>query len=119
MPSANSSNDEPNRGGRGGRARGGRGRGGKKRNNNAGRPPAAGGGATADSTAWMTLDPQYREWLVSAGIAENAAAFHKLSTQDRLAARAGYKSEMEKDVEMDLQKVVKMNMIAQMDPCMK
>jgi len=106
MSSANSNNDEPNRGGRGGRARGRGRRGGKKKAE----------AAAAGSTEWMTLDPQYREWLVSAGIAANAAAFHKLSTQDRLAARAGYKAEMEKDVEMDLKRIIQMNMITQMDP---
>lgn len=83
MSSASSNTGNPDSGGNkdgrgGGRGKDGRGR--KKRNR----------GGAVDQSTWRALDKPYREWLVSRGIAVNAAAFNNLSTQERLSASSTY-----------------------------
>jgi len=79
MSNANKKNNRgPNRGGNGGHRR--------KQSN------SAGGGV--DQNAWRVLEKPYREWLVSRGIAVNAAAFNGLSTEARLSAASTYAAEM-------------------------
>jgi len=59
----------------------------KKRN-------SAGGGDGVDQSVWRVLEKPYRDWLVSCGIAVNAAAFNDLSIEARLSARSTYATEM-------------------------
>jgi hypothetical protein len=81
MSSANSnkSNGDPNRDGRGGRGRRKR----ESRHN--------GGGV--DQTAWRALGKPYREWLISSGLAVNAAAFNDLSFDQKRSLNSDYAAE--------------------------
>jgi hypothetical protein len=43
-------------------------------------------GGGVDQTAWRALDKPYRKWLVSRGLAVDAAAFNALSFEQKLKA---------------------------------
>jgi hypothetical protein len=104
MSSANSnqSNGGPNRGGRGSRGR-------KKRN-------SGGGGGVVDQSAWRLLDKQYREWLVSRGIAINATAFNALSIETRISASSAYDAKRTAAAETALTTLLRLNLISHSNP---
>ena len=55
----------------------------KKRN-------SASGCDGVDQSTWRVLEKPYCEWLVSSGVAVNAAAFNDILTKTRLSARSAY-----------------------------
>ena len=110
MPTEKVEDDSPARGGRGGRGGRGRGRG---RNRSGG---GGGGGGVVDQSKWRALERSYREWLVSSGIAINAAAFNSLSVEQRISARSAYDAKAKTTEESDLIILLRSVLISQTNP---
>ena len=99
------------RDGRGGRRGRGRGRGRNRSNNN------RGGGGGVDQSKWRALERPYREWLVSSGIAINAAAFNSLTVEQLISARSAYGSAKSRTTEeSDLMILLRSVLISQTNP---
>jgi len=99
---SNSNNDGPNRCGRGGRGR-------KKRN-------SSGSGGGVDQSAWRALEETYRKWLVSSGIALNAARFNNLTIEQRISARTGYDQSAKATEQEELITLLRYTLISQANP---